>query len=155
MGVDVYTPAYGRMVKTNEYRQLQAEFSTYYARPTVEAQRDTDEDWAIWNGLISRQDKMEMAVGHFRYRFEVSSRLPQINAVIEGASSGFSLTHEEVGIHLGEWRQQLLEMFQAGEHREVWVDSFGEEVLNPFQSLVSRFKLMCVTFRLGEGLYVS
>ncbi len=155
MGVDVYTPAYGRMLDTVEYKQLQAELSVHYAQPTVAAQNQTDQDWAEWDSLMRRQDRMEMAVGHFRYGFDVPSRLPQINAVINGEDSGFRLSHEEVGVHLQEWRSHLLAMFRAGEYQEVWTDGFGELVLNPFQSLVWKYKLICTAFRLGEGQYVG
>ncbi len=78
MGVDVYTPAYRRMIETADYRKLQAEISDHCARPTVVAQDETDKDWADWDSLMRRKGQMEMAVGHFRYRFDVPSRLPQI-----------------------------------------------------------------------------
>lgn len=151
MGLDVYTPAYLRMIETETYKQLEAEFSAYYALPLTVALADFG---AKWDSLMRRWGQMKMAVGHFLYKFEVPSRLPPIHAAINDEVSGFRLTHEEVGIHVQERRDRLLTMFRAGEHREVWTNAFREVVPNPFQRLVWKYKRLCTAYRLGEGLYV-
>ncbi|HZC22036.1 MAG TPA: hypothetical protein VE866_01765 [Candidatus Binatia bacterium] len=155
MGLDVYTPAYNRLEENSEWIAAQARYRQWENRPTVLEQNETEADWKEFREFRAIIGRLESQAGHFGYRTPFHSLVGPIAAFDKSGDYHLSLTAEQVGEFLKEWRFYLAGQVKQGKHLEQWVNGLDEPVQSPFQQAVRRFKNWCQVYRLGEGCYVA
>jgi hypothetical protein len=156
MGYDLYTPAFRRLQDNADYKAVRAEYDDWLNRPTVQEQNETEQDWVDFNRISSKMYKMESDAGHGGFRLSFNASLDIVRHwQDDDQGCGFSLTHEQVGVLLEEYRIYLRRLVHDGYSHAMQIPKDYSGICNPCQADVSRYKLLCQVFRLGEGCSIG